>query len=442
MAFNKTQVLLALLIFLFVYSAVSLEATQAAQCIIMPVKTDSSVSGNILDNIRTEIYLAVARNPQLEPVSLIRTETQLRQRRFNPDAYPNYETAATEAGRLLAAPYSIYTKLYQYSDQWILETGLIDVNRRQVIRHMRGRYTGELDNFVREAPAINIARMLEDGGIHETAPDPRVRRPTRPRQPREPSVSRRDSITNIPWSEWGAATAKVTQNRLEIGFRFLNQRFTDKKSNEFVGSVDHLSSKHDTWHPHFFASLLAFPWVGAELNFYNRLEAAAITSSTGHSDGNVIMRGPAASLFFRHEFNPFIYDRNIRIRLQGGAGLAFLSSSFKYTGWWHHGFSMEDGVQNAQAEYRQWKADGSPEWPNDGYQRWMEVSDATGRVLDAAAMAEIHRNLWFELYARRMWIETDVKHRMTFEGLQHRAPVEGDFNLNNYAVGIGLRYTF
>ncbi len=414
----------------------------AAACIIMPVETDSSVPENILDSIRTEIYLAVARNPQLEPLSLIRTETQLRQKRFNPAVYANYETAATEAGRLLGTPYSIYAKLYQRSEQWILETGLIDVNRRQVVRHMRGRYTGDLDTFVREAPAINIARMLEDDAVAATAPDPRIRRPDRPRQPRAPAVSRTDGIPGVPWSDWTESTSTLMQDRLEIGFRLLHQRFTDNKSNEFVGSVDYLSRKHDSWHPHFFVSWLFLPWIGTELNFYNRLEAAAITRSTGHSDGNVVMRGPAATLFLRHEFNPLVYDRNIRIRVQGGAGLALLSSSFKYTGWWHHGFSTEDGWQNAQAEYRQWRADGSPEWPNDGYQRWMDVDDATGRVLDAAAMAEIHRNLWIELYARRMWLETDVKHHMTFMGLAHREPIAGDFNLSNYAFGIGLRYSF
>lgn len=431
-------------------------AEPTASCIIMPVHTEISVPDSTLDRIRTELYLAVARHPGLLPQSLINTEMLLQRKRYIPTIYSSYETAAAEAGRLLKVDYVIYAKLRQQDQRWVFETGLLDVKQRKVVRHMRGRYTGSLDAFIREAPRINVEQLLNTDDLfaaNEEAPA----RKTATQKKVTPSVQShyieqktqksftmpRMTLPDIAWEEWILNINSLFAGRVEAGLRLINQRFTDNHSRSFIGSVDYLPERHPEWHPLLFINLLMQPWLGAELSLNNRLGAATITTADGHSDGKVCVKGPALSLFVRKHSTPFIYDRHLPLRIQAGAGIAFMKSSFKYEGWWHHGFPLDDSDWRESREmYQEWLEDGAPEWPNQGYQRWMDVDNDNALFIDASLITQVAENLWLELYLRRMWIELDVTHRMTFGGIPHRAPVKGNLPLDNYAFGLGLRYAF
>ena len=170
----------------------------------------------------------------------------------------------------------------------------------------------------------------------------------------------------------------AVEGHLDVGLR-LNHYWLQTERDDYIGSIDWIEARNyyidhrpfldDWWLNGLFLLWRFNDKIAAELTY---TEMRVITWSNGgnHTDGTLIVAGPILTAIRRFP-NATTYTP------YAGLGLAFfLSTSVTGDNPWHNGFGGRDWEG-----YNAWREQGSPAWPNDGYQRTFTLSREIGYVL-------------------------------------------------------------
>jgi hypothetical protein len=235
-------------------------------------------------------------------------------------------------------------------------------------------------------------------------------------------------------------TKEILEDKAEVGTRITTFKLLDSHKNTFLGSIDFLKSDQNYMPFKFFANWFFNSHLGMELT-WDQIRADTITISDGHTDGIINLSGPIISVIERKPVHITIQNRTYTIVPYIGAGLAFMGADFQHEGWWHHGFGGENIPEDPLNAYAEWIAQGSPEWPNEGYRRTMHPDNATGFVLSGGCSTIIASNLSVDFYLRYMNIDVDTEFTLSSYGAVTRTQ-STEFPMSNYTLGIGIRYAF
>ncbi|MFO7536112.1 MAG: hypothetical protein R6X19_10615 [Kiritimatiellia bacterium] len=254
-----------------------------------------------------------------------------------------------------------------------------------------------------------------------------------------PSYSDYNS-TDLPlWLEDGRESAyDLLHEHLRIGVRYRQIDLKDDKrdvENSFLGSITELNSQSDyepiTW---LTFGWLFNPYVGLQFT-WEQLRAETrteqVTASLNHSDGIVDLDGPGLMLLLR-------YPNKTRLIPSGGIGYAWLTSTFEHNPVWNNGF----GGENRQVAYDTWVANGSPAWPNGGYQRTITLEDTTAVILYAELAFQITPRLDVHAFIESMEVEgVDLNYALSRYGYDFSS-YQAEFPMSCTAYGVGLRWSF
>lgn len=242
------------------------------------------------------------------------------------------------------------------------------------------------------------------------------------------------SDTDRTASVFGSAFTRLPGS-LEIGTRIIGFTLSDD-SQDYVGSVDLLEEKQNydptriflDW---YFKSFETFD-VGMELT-WDRLALKTVTTHDGHTDGTLFMSGPILSVMARFNqfkaWKPYI-----------GAGAFFVTRTHVSKGWWHYGFNGETSAE-ADAKYNEWRDNGSPSWPNQGYTRQFELDETTGFVWIMGTEHALNDRVSLDIYLRYMNLTVDNTFTLNSYGNTFRTQYT-EWDVDNLAYGIGIKYRF
>ncbi|MBI3987248.1 MAG: hypothetical protein HY343_10025 [Lentisphaerae bacterium] len=224
-------------------------------------------------------------------------------------------------------------------------------------------------------------------------------------------------------------------DRLALGTRLTVFTLQTDNKKYFMGFIDVLEEEQDLWPTKVFAQWLFTPYVGLELTWDQVAAKLWNSEDIPHDDGMLSLRGPIVTLFGQYPnetiFTPY-----------AGVGAGWFLADFDPNPIWHNGFGYEMTWDQAVADYEAWRAAGSPEWPNNGYQRILEPEDTYGLVLTAGSSIGINRRWAADLYLRYMWADVDAHYtrRVFGEVIDDRGTFT--FPLSNFAAGLGVKYLF
>lgn len=382
----------------------------------MPVGGDGWMSAPELLTVRDELFRAVKASGRLAPLQSSQTDRALAQRRFNAAAFDKPEVAAAEAGRLLGVDYVIYSQMYYHDGRWLLDTGLLDVAGKRVVRFMRGRYTGTEHQVSRQGARINIEQLLDVQEPLPAAPSPApaVAAPA-VQEPPPPPQQRPAPFVQAPPPRreffQPQEPADPHAKRLDVGMRL-------QRSATPV-----------------FISWMLLPWLGVEFNYNHKLQIDV--NEDNAKIGRLNAQQIGTSLFLRYSDEIIAGRRSIPLRIQAGAGAAVLvDTELKGNGWWRNGFEADN-----RSAYRDWVAAGSPDWPNEGLQRSATPSDSLALSLDLCTSIGITQSLFFDVYLQYLYSKMDTDFDSTWRG-SRESTFDGSITINDLSGGIGLRYSF
>ncbi len=290
------------------------------------------------------------------------------------------------------------------------------------------------DHLVQQLTVCVLALLLATGARHG-----------------EPLVNRKSSALLVSATEKGlkqketAAKDNITQfkefleDRTEVGTRLTTYRLVKEKDESFLGSVDYLDAQQSYLPNKFFVNWLISPEWAVELT-WDRIEARTVTTDDGHTDGDIIARGPIATVVYRHRIEVGSSPDKTGLTPSAGIGLAYMNTEFDHDEAWHHGFSRDIPAGSGMT-YEKWVAAGRPDWPNNGYQRNMSFDNAWAFVLTGGISMELDSNFALDLYIRYMRLEVEDTFTLSRYGDVFRT-TRRDIPLSNYATGLGLRYSF
>lgn len=226
---------------------------------------------------------------------------------------------------------------------------------------------------------------------------------------------------------------------VEVGTRITGYTLTKPRHEYFLGSINKFEAEQDYWPYKVFLALWFNSWLGVE-GTWDKIRAKTVTDYDDHTDGAVRASGPIITLQGR-------YVNNSIFTPYAGAGLTLYSSRFDADPVWHNGFGKlyrERGLpwSQAVADYEAWVAAGSPEWPNDGYQREMELSKGIGFALLAGCQIQITDRVSADFMLRYVYLEVDVEYRTLRYGKLEMVHDTTTFPLSHIAAGLGVRVAF
>jgi len=226
------------------------------------------------------------------------------------------------------------------------------------------------------------------------------------------------------WAEHFRIGAAVTPLvRLQDGSRSLD--------NSFLGTITELTVITPDLPIRPFLEYAALPWFHVRLA-YESLATRADTAE-GDTDGEFRLAGPALSLRAR-------YPNESRWTPGASLGVIWYSAEFEADGRWGNGFP---GTPAGRQAYRDWRASGSPPWPNGGYQRRIEPeSQAVGLEMGATLEFRIDERWRVEAFVRHVRADVKAQYTLRVYGavLEDRGWYE--FPHSHTAAGIGVIYQF
>lgn len=383
-------------------------------------------------NVREELFRAVMASGRLAPWQNSQTDLALAQRHFNSAAFDKPEVAAAEAGRILGVDYVIYSKMYYSEERWVLDTGLLDVAGRSVVRFMRGRYTGTEQQVSRQGAHMNIERLLDIEDHAPVAAPPIA--PPQPAQVRPAPVTATPTIQPPVPPEQRRTTPTAAVPTVEPPLP--RREFTHPRE-----PVKHHEKRLDVGirlprnAPPVFISWMLLPYLGIEFNYNYNLEIDVKQNDV--KAGTYSAQNIGTSLFLRYSDELIAGRWSIPLRLQAGAGASLLvDSEFNGERWWRNGFEPD----NRQAQ-RDWVAAGAPDRPNDGLQRAASPSDSLALHLDLTTSLGITQSLFFDIYLQYLYAKVDTEFENIIRG-NLESTTDGSIKINDLSAGIGLRYSF
>jgi outer membrane protein W len=337
---------------------------------------------------------------------------------------PTRQAAVIAAGNVLKVQEVVHGSIAQTGNQFHVWLKLYDARTGMETKKAGASFTGTEQAM----PAKVIPFLLDKLGISiSTRPVPaampaetRIKVPPSESSASAPTPrgSRDTEITR------GTAGPSPLIGHLEIGTRMMHYvLFKDSKQN-FIGSIDRLDADQNYLPLKLYANWMFAPAYGLELS-WDRVAAKTITSSTGYTDGTIVMKGPCLAFVARYpDTNPW--------QPFAGLGLAYLPGDFEAASWWHLGYPTPD----------EWEAAGSPSISNNEVTRSMEIKDEIGLLMmggvqycwDAAWSVDVYFRMLFADADTHYWIDlpgNDVKDRGT-----------KTIPMDSWALGFGVRYSF
>ena len=430
-------------------------------CAVLPFEAGQDVHKGKTTLMCNRFATLLAKTGKYEIFSTFRMNQILATKRFDHAAYRSMTEYSIAAGKILNVQYVICGRVERTGERYTLLASLVQVETGRIIRTVRSSYTGELDEFVKLAPAPHLKELL---GLKEILPVTVAPERPKPEQavpgkepkpvvkPLKPEVilpryepSRLPIISpelqleeEWPGPELWNRTREVLSDHLELGMRMVSFKLLNTKKNTFLGTIDYLDA--DGGNPfRIYAHWLFTPYYGIELT-WDHVEATTMILYDGHSDGTIVMTGPVVVGFGCLPIDSMIGGKAVTFVPYAGIGFAILDASFSHEGWWHHGFPGED-PQEAEREYNEWVATGSPPWPNGGYERTMNLDNTIGLVVMAGCTTEVAENLSVEFYLRYMDAQVDDEFTLSRYGDVFDRTY-ATFPMGNFAFGLGVKYAF
>jgi hypothetical protein len=251
------------------------------------------------------------------------------------------------------------------------------------------------------------------------------------------TITSADPLLRTPLTP-NSKLADFARDRIQVGMRISHKTLLSPTSDSFIGSVDTLEEVQHYLPPQLFLSILVNRYLGIELS-HDQIEAETITSTDGHTDGVLNLRGPTLQIFGNLPFVLNVGSVPTRMAARAGLGVAYLRGTFEDEPWWHHGFPGPP--EDSKQLYADWVADGAPEWPNDGLKRHMSVEDDVTWFMAASLQARFYDRLSAELRLQYMELQSDATVSLTFGDAPHQKRY-GSFDLDTISLGLGVLYTF
>lgn len=214
-----------------------------------------------------------------------------------------------------------------------------------------------------------------------------------------------------------AAAADWLSGRLEIGTRITHfillesERGDGKGGGEsFVGQIHFLEEDQDYMPTKLFADYMFTPRFGLELT-WDEFRADTKNDNGGSTDGAAILSGPMLSAIWRFPtdsiFTPY-----------AGLGVALLNGDFDHREEWH----IEGNTR-----------------------RTIYVDDVVAFPVSAGCAIEIKEHLSGDVYLRYIHANPDARFEKTIHS-RHTSKLledfDGDFDLSNITIGLGVKYVF
>ncbi len=248
---------------------------------------------------------------------------------------------------------------------------------------------------------------------------------------------RAPSAWTVPRSTPAAVTPAPRRRlpgRILVGSRA--QRFQLREpvrlpSNPFMGTIVELREIQQAAPVHPRVRWAFTPWTHVDLG-YTSLTTMTWTAE-GDSDGDFRLRGVDLAAGVRlHNETP--------VTPYASAAVIWYRPRFERNGRWAHGFrGNERGVQ----AYYDWLAAGRPEWPNDGYERHLDVDpNAFGLALCGGVELQLGDRWSMEVYARHVRVSVHAHFTLQFYGELFRDYGRFVFPHDHTAAGAVLAYRF
>lgn len=258
-----------------------------------------------------------------------------------------------------------------------------------------------------------------------------------------PSLSSSSGSGDAPWfkgrfKEFREKAADILEDRVALGTRMEYFKIKTEKD-DFIGSINKLDAKQNYDPTRVFLDMtLARHW---NMDFFLEASWTKIAMGTvtrenfDQNDGTLELSGPLFCLNAS-------YSNDSRFTPYGGIGAVYFNHTSVSKGWWHYGFAPENGDwRPADREYANWRADGSPSWPNGGFTRTFELDKAWGWLVNAGCSVELIDNLHADINFRYTEVTVDNTYTMAFYG----DPVDirySEFDVSHYTASLGLKYQF
>jgi len=227
---------------------------------------------------------------------------------------------------------------------------------------------------------------------------------------------------------------------VEIGTRIEHFQLKKDSSSSFIGSVDTLEEEQDYNPTRILVDIYLGEYsyneydidYGIELT-WTKMEVATVTSSDGHNDSTLELSGPVLSFYGK-------YKNNSKFTPYAGIGLVYFNHVWTKKGWWHYGFPMVEG-EPVDQRYNDWRASGSPSWPNGGYTRTFELEESWGWLLSLGSTFSFSQNIAADFYFRYTSVDVDNTYSLAHYGEVDREE-KNTFPLSSFLFGVGVRYKF
>ena len=227
------------------------------------------------------------------------------------------------------------------------------------------------------------------------------------------------------------------KGKLAIGTRIVYRSLTDSDSGAkggtqgsgtYLGTIYALDEEQSYAPTKIFMSYFFTKYLGMELA-YDSMEAStkatSIYTDEIKSDGNVSLYGPTISILARipnsSNFTPY-----------GGFGFGFFSADFDESPDWGLGYSGPS----------QYESLGSPSTALNGHTRSMEVDSTVAIILTAGVTWDITENWFLDFSGKYDQPDTDASFYSYQNGVQTGTPQTGNFPMDNFALRVGIGYTF
>lgn len=224
----------------------------------------------------------------------------------------------------------------------------------------------------------------------------------------------------VDWSSsWTSFDERYLEDHFEVGLRITHWTLSDPSKGiynaegTFIGgfaegiSTDDLSVQQD-YLPSLFLRYKFIPYLGLELGL-EKLRAETSTYWDGHTNGDVVMRGPSLSLVGQ-------YPNDTIFTPYAGIGLAFLNGNFEEDGKWHRA---------------------------SGYTRNMEAGDVTATLLTLGCSIQIVESLEADISFRSMSnADSDAKYYLRWNdgGISNTAKFTWPLDATSFQIGV--KYLF
>jgi len=220
----------------------------------------------------------------------------------------------------------------------------------------------------------------------------------------------------------GVDEADFSLERFSIGTRITHYELkTNRKDNPtFLGHINQMEAIQDHAPTKLYADWWFCRYSGLELTWDHVKARTHNEDPEGISDGNMIARGPIATVMLR-------YPNTTRVTPHVGVGMAFMSVSFDEEPWWALGYASPQDYEDL----------GRPAVARGKTREMLPKDSANGVVVVAGLDVRLTQHWSADLYWRDMDLDTEMGYRTAGDVKSART-----IPLGNTVMGAGVKYVF